>query len=286
MNTCGRVQLFLHSLFTVCLLCLACAPGKESARQIYKLKVMTYNIHHAEGTDGKVDVERMARVINDSQADLVALQEVDRGVERTKKVDIMTSLSDLTGMTYAFGKNIDFQGGEYGNGALTRFPITAENNLHFAMLRSGEQRGLLQLVVEIQGQEIVFMNTHLDYRADDAERLMNAVEIIKVAESYAPRPVIVCGDLNDLPDSRTLTKLKTDFIDCWEVAGTGQGFTYSTLQPSKRIDYILLKKNKSDATSSASMRPISARILSSNASDHLPLVVEFEFKPEFENARH
>ncbi len=238
------------------------------------LRVLTYNIHHGEGVDGKIDIERIANLIREAKADIVALQEVDRGVERTKKIDIMTMLSDLTGMAYAFGKNIDYQGGDYGNGFLTRFPILEEKNLHYHMIRPKEQRGLLQLVLDVRGQEIALMNTHIDYRQDDSERVLNVGEIRETRKRYRPRPIVVCGDFNDVPTSRTVSVMKEDFIDSWEYLGSGNGFSYSTTEPVKRIDYIFVAKPASQAT--VRLQPVAAHVLKSDASDHLPVLVEFE----------
>lgn len=251
---------------------IGCAAGGASSDPT-TLRVMTYNIHHGEGIDGTVDIKRIAKLIRDARADIVALQEVDRGVERTKKIDIMTMLADLTGLTYAFGKNIDYQGGDYGNGILTRFPIVEERNAHYTMIREGEQRGLLQLVLDVHGQEIVVMNTHIDYRPDDTERVLHIGELREAAQRYSPRPVVVCGDFNDLPTSRAISMMKEDFIDTWEESGEGSGFTYPTATPEKRIDYIFISK---PATGSPIvLRPVSANVLQSEASDHLPLLVEF-----------
>lgn len=250
--------------------------GSRFAPNETTVRVLTYNIHHGEGLDGKVDIERIARVIKDSKADIVALQEVDRGVERTKKIDIMTMLADLTGMTYAFGKNIDYQGGEYGNGILTRFPILEERNLHYEMLRQGEQRGLMQLVLDVKGNEILLMNTHIDYREDDSERLMNVKELREAAKNYAPRPIIVCGDFNDLPKSRTVQLMKEGFLDCWEVADEGPGLTYPADKPVKRIDFVFVSKAGAQNDAEAvSLKVVSSRVIDSNASDHRPLLVEF-----------
>ena len=254
---------------------MAGCSGSRTAAVGQTIRVMTYNIHHGEGLDGKVDIGRIARVIRDARADIVALQEVDRGVERTKKIDIMTLLADQTGLTYAFGKNIDYQGGEYGNGILTRFPILEEKNLHYQMIREGEQRGLLQLVLEAQGEEFVFMNTHIDYRGDDTERIMNVAEIRSAAQGHETRPVIVCGDFNDTPGSRTVELMKKDFLDAWEEAGAGMEFTYPADTAKKRIDYVFV--SKSSGTRARTLRAVSARVIQTNASDHLPLLVEVEF---------
>src|SRR6185295_11676569 len=100
-------------------------------------RVMTYNIHHGEGADGRVDLLRVAEVVKQEKADIVALQEVDKGVERTKRRDLPAELAALTGMTCVFSNNFHYQGGEYGNAVLTRFPVLRWDNTHYQMLRRG-----------------------------------------------------------------------------------------------------------------------------------------------------
>ena len=183
------------------------ASGQDSLR---KFRVMTYNIHHGAGLDRKVDLQRIADLIKQEQADIVALQEVDKGVERTARRDCPAELAALTGMTCVFSNNYHFQGGEYGNAVLTRFPVKRWTNRHYQMLRPGEQRGLLQIVLDVHGRELVFMDTHIDYRGDDTERLQNAAEILEAMKAYSGRPMILCGDFNDTPGSRTHQKLAQD----------------------------------------------------------------------------
>ena len=237
------------------------------------IRIMTYNIHHGAGIDGKVNIDRIAKVIARENADIVALQEVDRDVKRSHRIDTMARLSELTGMAHAFGKNIEYQGGDYGNGVLTRFPILQEKNLHYRMIRPREQRGLLQLVLEVCGQEVVLMNTHIDPHPDEAERLMHAEKIRATALQYSPRPVIVCGDFNARPESKTIVLMKADFVDVWELVGVGDGKTIPVSNPKKRIDYIFLSKGSQEV-----LKPISADVVRSDASDHLPVIAEFHVK--------
>lgn len=75
-----------------------------------RLRVLTYNIHHGAGIDGKLDLERIARVIRDARPDIVALQELDRNTQRTRKVDQPAELARLTGLHGTFGGNIALQG--------------------------------------------------------------------------------------------------------------------------------------------------------------------------------
>ena len=234
-------------------------------------RVMTYNIHHGEGLDGKVDLLRISDVIKREQADIVALQEVDKGVARTARRDLPAELAALTGMTCVFSNNFHYQGGEYGNAVPTRFPIVRWTDAHYKMIRSGEQRGLLQLTLRVHGRELVFMNTHIDYRPDDTERLMNVAEIQGLLAKYQGRPIILAGDFNDNPGSRTHVKMKEQFEDTWELIGQGEGFTYPTEAPRKRIDYLWLSKDKS-------VVPLRAWVPDADASDHRPLVAEVRFR--------
>jgi endonuclease/exonuclease/phosphatase family metal-dependent hydrolase len=252
----------------------ASLAGGQSARAEAAPKtfrVMTYNIHHGAGLDGKVYLQRIAALIKKEQADIVGLQEVDKGVERTARRDCPAELAALTGMRCVFSNNYHFQGGEYGNAVLTRFPVKSWTNRHYKMLRPGEQRGLLQVVLDVHGRELVFMDTHIDYRGDDAERLQNAAEILEAMKAYSGRPMILCGDFNDTPGSRTHQKLAQEFTDEWMAGGTGEGFTIPAEKPRKRIDFIWLTKQPA-------IDAVRLWVPKSEASDHLPVVGEFRLR--------
>ena len=230
------------------------------------LRVMTYNIHHGEGLDQRLDLQRIAKLILDARADIVGLQEVDRGCERTQKRDLPAELAKLTGMRVHFEKNIPYQGGEYGNAVLTKFPIKSARNTHYQMLRPGEQRGVLQLVLEVHGRDVLFLNTHLDYRPDDSERLKNVDELKQIVAAAGTMPVILCGDFNATPESRTVEKLRAFLTDSWTIVGKGDGFTIPVKKPAKRIDYIWVSRE--------TITPKSIEVLHSEASDHLPVIAE------------
>src|SRR4051812_44008771 len=99
---------------------ILCVPHFSSSRRAKTLRVMTYNIQHGAGTDQKVNLPRLAEVINREHPDLVGLQEVDRGVERTQHVDEIAELARMTKMEYAFAYNLHYQGGQYGVAILSR----------------------------------------------------------------------------------------------------------------------------------------------------------------------
>ena len=271
-----RKRVFAACRYLACTIALGLGLGckdlaqkpENATSQIFR--VMTFNIHHGEGLDGKVDLHRIASLIRQEQADLVALQEVDKGVERTARRDLPAELVTLTGMTCVFSNNFHYQGGQYGNAVLTRFPILAATNSHYQMLQTNEQRGLLQVTLEAYGRSLVIMNTHIDYRRNDAERLLNVKEIQSLA-ARAGIPVVLCGDFNDTPGSRVYSQLREAFDDAWESAGEGTGWTYPANDPMKRIDYVWISKG-------AMLEVIDARVLESTASDHRALIVDLRFK--------
>src|SRR5215212_8458190 len=113
------------------------------------LRVMSYNIHVGVGMDKKLDLQRIADVINSQHPDLVGLQEVDRGVKRTEGKDEIAELAKLTRMEYAFAPNLDYQGGKYGVAILSRFPIKSSVHRMFENKREAERRGMLQVEVEV-----------------------------------------------------------------------------------------------------------------------------------------
>jgi endonuclease/exonuclease/phosphatase (EEP) superfamily protein YafD len=115
------------------------------------------------------------------------------------------------------------------------------------------------------------MNTHIDFRPDDTERLQNVGELREVIRQHGPRPVIVCGDFNDTPGSRVHRTMKEVMEDTWELVGLGEGPTFSADKPAKRIDYLWIGKDKS-------LVLLKAWVPQSDASDHLPVVGEFRLR--------
>jgi endonuclease/exonuclease/phosphatase family metal-dependent hydrolase len=248
------------------------ATGKkfvpEPARRT-PLRVMTYNIHVGIGMDKKLDLRRISEVILSDKPDLVALQEVDRGVKRTSGIDEIAELARLTRMDYAFAPNLDFQGGKYGVAILSRYPLRAIDHRRYANKREAERRGLLRVEVMVKGHRINFVTTHLDYQFADA-RLFETEQLLK-ALAPVKEPLIVTGDFNDEPTGTSYKLMLSDFTDAWSDAMSGGegGLTYPADKPVKRIDYVFIAKGRGVSAKGAAVRQ-------TLASDHLPLVVDLE----------
>ncbi|HET9478579.1 MAG TPA: endonuclease/exonuclease/phosphatase family protein [Pyrinomonadaceae bacterium] len=246
------------------LLLLALSVSPAFARKT--VRVMTYNIHVGVGVDKKLDLQRIADVINRERPDLVGLQEVDRGVRRTEGKDEIAELAALTRMEYAFAPNLDYQGGKYGVAILSRFPIKRTIHRRFENKREAERRGMLLVEVEFDGRPLTFVTTHLDYQFEDA-RLFETQQLMKHLADVKG-PLIVVADLNDVPTGSSYQLMRTKFDDAWVVGRSkGDGFSYPADKPAKRIDHIFTGRG---------VRAKKAWVIETLASDHIPVVADVE----------
>jgi endonuclease/exonuclease/phosphatase family metal-dependent hydrolase len=249
----------------------ACAHlGGADTRDI---RVMVYNIHAGWDPAGTGNLGRVAALIRESHADIVLLQEVDRFTTRSNRVDQVAQLATATRMHSAFGRTLDYQGGEYGVAILSRWPVRRDTLIPLRVAppqqRAGgshEPRGVLYAVLERPGGEVHVLNTHLDPSTDDRYRLQEirgvAAEAARVRSGGL---VLVGGDLNALPASGVIISIRGDgWRDAFAECGAGDGRTYPAEAPVKRIDYLLL---------SSGWHCREARVLESQASDHRPLLV-------------
>lgn len=243
-------------------LMLALLAGCHAAAPT-EIRVLSYNIRHGEGMDGKIDLERIAAVIRAADPDLVALQEVDRGVRRTNGEDQPARLAELTGMQAVFEKNIDFQGGEYGNAILSRLPVVSHCNHPLPKMYPSEQRGVLEVRVRAGGRPLMFLATHFDYHPDDSERVASVQTLKKLVDDQSDMPVIVAGDLNSTPESRVIQLMSSFLSDACGPAITDV-LTFPAENAERRIDYIFF---------SADLRVTEFRVIAEPiASDHRPIL--------------
>ena len=203
-----------------------------------RLRLLSYNIHHAEGTDRKTDLQRIANVIRSVQPDVVALQEVDQNATRTGNVDQPQKLARLVGMNVEFGPNIELQGGHYGNAVLSRYPLVSSRNYLLPVTKNGEQRGVLVVEVEVPDVDrpLLLLATHLDHRRDPAERIQSA-EVINSLVSNNTRQAVLMGDMNDVVGSTTIKTLDT----AWSRSNAKPLATVPVVRPNRQIDFIFVR---------------------------------------------
>ncbi|MGE7774383.1 endonuclease/exonuclease/phosphatase family protein [Chitinophaga sp. NPDC101104] len=233
------------------------------------IKVLTYNIHHAENMNGKLDIQGIATVILATNPDLVALQEVDSATLRIGKSDILKELADATGMYIYFGKAMDFDGGGYGNGVLSRYPIQSAYTLPLPSKgKEGEPRSAAIVTVQLPGDSLLrFASAHLDHTEDPADRL-SQVQLVLQQLHRSPVPLVIAGDFNALPPSKEIAQLKAHFTDATEKLGP----TWPSDKPTQKLDYILLSGKGRWHVSAAAV------VEETIASDHRPVIAELLLK--------
>ncbi len=234
------------------------------------LRVATYNVHKCKGMDGRVRPERVARVLQEVNADIIALQEVHCVENHRPESDQARFLADSLGMQHFHAEARRLHGGTYGNALLTRMPVGGFRNLDISHV-GREERSVLRADVQINGRHLHVFNLHLgtDFfeRRFQARALMEH-RVLRSPDMHGER--IVLGDLNEWTRghvTRTLTEelrrvdLEVPFF---------RKRTYPALLPFLHLDYIYFEH---------SLRARDAFFHTSRlalmASDHLPLVADF-----------
>ncbi len=245
------------------------ASGCVTGGRVRSLRVLSYNLHHSEGTDGKVDLERIARVVRESRADLVALQEIDVNTQRTGRVDQAAEYLRLTGLHGQFGKAIDFQGGAYGQMLLSRWPMEDFRVHLLPNPKRREQRIAVSALIALPGgPRLRFIGAHLDASREDGDRWL---QVGRLQDLFANDlvPSIIAGDFNDRPESRVMVRM----LSLWEDASAAHAQpTIPAEHPEARIDFVLLRPP-------GAWRSVHSEVLpESVASDHRALLVEIRVR--------
>lgn len=250
------MQTFLHGLVLVSALGLtvALASRGQAQENAPVLRVLTYNIHHGEGTDGRFDYDRLATIIRRLEPDVVAVQEVDRGTRRADGVDQAERLAALTGMGAVFGNALYYSGGEYGEAILSRFPLDHVRAHHLPFRFGQEPRTALEVTVTPDNglPPFVFVGTHLCHQSGET-RLDQVKELNRIVSGQAG-PVILAGDFNARPGSDPMAFLaERGWLDA--------------VAPRSRIDYVLVRQSDPWRVKSVEIpdEPV--------ASDHMPVLV-------------
>lgn len=179
-----------------------CVPDLQ-AKKVRTLRLTSYNIQHGRGPDGKIDHDRLAHVLREARTEVAAIQEVDSVTKRNGGVYALDEIASKLKMHSTFAPAIDFQGGKYGVGILSKkVPLS----VHRVALPGKEEPRVL-LVAEFE--HYVVGCTHLSLNEDD--RLSSVPLIVEEAQKWK-KPFFLLGDLNDTPESSFYREMQKHFL--------------------------------------------------------------------------
>ena len=225
------------------------APGPDQPP--IPVRLVTFNIHHGVGDDGRHDLPRLATVLAAAEADVICLQEVDRHFgPRSENVDQALLLARALDMQLAWGPAIDEPRpggqprGEYGNALLSRLPILI-SDVH-RLPGGGEPRCALRTMIELDGGALWVTTTHLSRQGGD-----RAAQVAALADLHTgPMETgVVVGDFNappDAPGAGDAAASGSATPGSWRASATtasgwrfwqhDEGNTHPARSPHRRID--------------------------------------------------
>jgi endonuclease/exonuclease/phosphatase family metal-dependent hydrolase len=243
-------------------------------------RILTYNVHRCVGSDRRLDVGRVADVIAAEAPDIVALQEVDVGRARTGGVDQAHDLARRLGMVSRFNAALKVEEEQYGDAVLTAHPerlIKAGPLPGYRRMPRLEPRGALWVAIDLGGgREIQVINTHLGLVP--REQQIQAAGLVGedwLGATDRRDPLILVGDLNATQRTVVHRTLATPLTDAYHLRRDKRPrvSTFPAPMPMLRIDHVFV---------SAGVKVLALRTSVSSrtrvASDHLPLVMDFELE--------
>lgn len=197
------------------------------------LRVMTYNLRFGE----LATTDELAAEIKEFNPDFVALQEVDVKTEREMAkhqngIDMLTEIAEKSKLFGYYGKTINFAGGYYGIGILSKYPCDKLECVKLINPNNTEQRVFLEGLFEVDSiHKVYFISTHLDVN-DETTRCMQAKQILD-SISILKYPVILGGDFNSKPGSSTI-----NFIALRMANLTNADYTFPANKSNIKIDFL------------------------------------------------
>ena len=281
------------SIYFILLLCLL-----SFSKSTKSVRVMTFNIHFGNTINNEFDILEIAKVIKDSNSDIVCLQEVDNywssRSEYESLIKIISEKADLPYYIYnpiydkPSSRGAEYPNEQFGTAILSRYKIIESHD--YILSRWSSQKGDPQpgepgfpsqyhgfghVILDIEGKNFSVYNTHLDYRADPPEGYEETMRAIQVREMLNiidfKNPAVLTGDMNaDFSAKDVFDPLLEHFYDSWSIAGEGSGLSFPCVDPYIRIDYVLFNKN-------SNIQVKNAFLIQTQVSDHLPVVVDLDF---------
>ncbi|TWT88082.1 hypothetical protein Mal64_15540 [Pseudobythopirellula maris] len=238
-----------------------------------RLRLLTYNIHKGiGGVDRRYDLGRIVEVIAHYEPDVALLQEVDEGVPRSRGDRQAELLAERLGMPhFLFQPNVKLRRGAYGNATLSRLPLHDRDDVELTIRPKKRRRALVATLRLEEGghsRSVVLVNLHLGLAG--FERRMQVQRLIAseaLTSHHAHTPCVVGGDFNDVWGAIGPRRMTPGGFE----KATGLMRTFPAIAPARPLDGVY-HRGDCEATGAFAGRIQAAR----RASDHLPLVVDFE----------
>jgi endonuclease/exonuclease/phosphatase family metal-dependent hydrolase len=238
------------------------APTAAEGRG-FPVRIMTYNLHNGFNTNGKLNMEEIAQVIERNHPDVVALQEISRGWVISGRVDMLEWLSQRLQMPYVSGPTADRF---WGNAILSRYPILAYSRYNLPPRDLCILRGFIIALIDIgNDQQIKVINAHFHHVEGETEiRQLQSQTIVDFLNSIDNNNIILLGDLNAEPADQEIAMLyQANLLDTAAGMDPQRAYTFASDNLNRKIDYILTTQD---------LRVVDIQVPLSTASDHLPIV--------------
>ncbi len=243
-------------------------------QEVNRFRVATYNIHKCVGVDRRLRPERIVEVLQEIDADIIAMQEVLCVQGQEDQHDQAHFIARELGLDFRLGENRQLKGGAYGNVVLSRFPIVTTRN-HDISVAGREQRGCLRVDIDLQGEQPlhiynVHLGTSFTERRHQARKLLQE-DVLKNGDHIGPR--VLMGDFNEWTRGLTSRLLTEHFQNADIRLQLGRKRTYPGLLPFLHLDHIYFDE---------ALELVEAKLHRSRkaliASDHLPIVADFRVR--------
>lgn len=254
-------------------LTIGCSHTRQLAATFAPLTVLSYNIHHGNPPSkpqGFIDLDTIMATIKASGAELIAIQELDSMTARSNRVYQLKVLAERLEMYYHFERTIPYEGGAYGIGILSKYPLEEIKAYQLPAITGvpTEPRKLLVAKVKVNGLPLYFGCTHIDFKNREV-KMRQVQECVRALASLKAQRLVIGGDFNATPDEESIRYL----VQHYAHAGSNDKFTIPVLNPQKKIDYIFYRQHR------LIFKRDSVLTSHNYGSDHLPVMAAFSMEP-------
>lgn len=250
--------ILLVAIFCITLLYKYFHSTKE---KVSHLTVITYNIASGHKLNGDNNQNELINYFKKDNYEIIGLNEVDRITKRSNKVDQIKVLSNSLKYNYAFSKSIEYQGGQYGNGILSKYKIISSKNIPLSNEGLSEKRSILQTIINVNGIRVNIFVTHLEWK-DKNIRQKQILQVKNIIESVNG-PIILMGDFN----TQSTDEVKVFLQKLNVIYGEERPITVP--EKNTLLDYIFFSKD---------IKLLKWDIDKNEISDHYPVKATFEIK--------